>query len=171
MVRTGAVVLVVVALIALIAPGVACWAAPGASKPTSGRIAMECRAEIMQREPLTVHFSLVLPHDAPRPMWVPRVLLPLGAFVAAELRDGGGTVVWNTERPKFHPKLDPAAPAAYVEIDPGYSHGVVLVLEGVRPGSAEHSLTLSYGNLQYRGFAGHELGDQSCMVTVRIPAI
>jgi hypothetical protein len=131
---------------------------------------MECRAEIMQREPLTVHFSLVQPRDAPRSMWVPRVLLPVGAFVAAELRDASGAVVWNTERPKFHPKLDPASPAAYVELEPGYSYGVVLALEGARLGAAEHALTLSYTNLQYRGFAGHELGDQSCTVTVRIPA-
>ena len=170
MVRTGAVVLGAVAA-ALMAPGVACWAAPGASKPTAGRIAMECRAEIVQREPLTVHVTLVQPRDAPRSTWVPRVLLPVGAFVAAELRDGSGAVVWKTERPKFHPKLDPAAANAYVEIEPGYSYGVMVVLAGAPLGAAEHSLTLSYANLQYRGFAGHEVGDQSCTVTVRIPAI
>jgi hypothetical protein len=168
MVRPGAIVFMVAAVVA---PGAACWAAPGASKSTAGRIAMECRAEIVQREPLTVHFSLLSPPGAPGPTWVPRVLLPVGAFVAAELRDGSGAIVWKTERPKFHPKLDPASAAAYVELDPGYSHGVILTLGSPPLGGGEHALTLSYGNLSYRGFAGHELGEQTCTVMVRIPAI
>lgn len=132
---------------------------------------MECRAEIVQRDPLTVHFSLVQPPGASRSTWVPRVLLPLGAFVAAELRDASGAVVWKTERPKFHPKLDPSSAAAYVELDPGYSHGVVLAFEGARLPAGEHTLTLTYANLQYRGFQGHDLGEQSCTVTFRIPAV
>ena len=166
----GVAVSGMVALCAMI-PGVACWAAPGGSKPTAVRSIMECRAEIVQRDPLTVHFSLVQPADASRSTWVPRVLLPEGAFVAAELRDARGAVVWKTERPKFHPKLDPSAPAAYLELDPGYSHGVMLALEGARVPAGEHSLMLTYGNLQYRGFPNHDLGEQSCTVTLRIPAL
>jgi hypothetical protein len=171
MARMGAVVLGTVALSALIAPAVACWAAPGGSKPTSVRTTMECRAEIVQRDPLTVHFSLVQLAGAVHSTWVPRVLLPVGAFVAAELRDPSGAVVWKTERPKFRPKLNPSTAAAYVEIDPGYSHGVVLALEGAQVPPGEHALVLTYGNLQYRGFPNHDLGEQSCTVTVRIPAL
>jgi hypothetical protein len=167
----GVVVLVVSVLGTLLGPAVACWAAPSGSKPTAARSPMECRAEIVQRDPLTVHFSLVQPAGGTHSTWVPRVLLPVGAFVAAELRDASGAVVWKTERPKFHPKLDPSTAAAYVELDPGYSHGVVLALEGAQVPPGEHSLVLTYGNLQYRGFPNHDLGEQSCTVTVRIPAL
>jgi hypothetical protein len=130
---------------------------------------MECRAQIVTTDPLTVHFSLLQPASAEEPLWVPRVLQPLGAFVSAELHDGAGAIVWKTERPKFQPKLAPSSPAAYVELDPGYSHGVILALEGAKIGAGQHSLTLTYQNLQYRGFAGHDLGEQTCTTTIKVP--
>lgn len=159
------------AVAALVAGSCACGAGPAAAAaraPNHERIAMQCRAELVERAPLTIHFSLVHPATAAEPTWVPRVLQPLGAFVVAELRDATGAVVWNTERPKFHPKLDPESREAYVELDPGYSHGVVLVLRGAELGAGAHTLHLTYRNLQYRGVAGHALGDQACAVTLPI---
>lgn len=120
---------------------------------------MHCLATITQKQPLTIYFSLYNPADAGAVLYVPRVLLPVGAFVKVEIRSGE-QVVYATRQPKFSPKLRPDKQEAYVALDPAHGHGVLLELEGVSLPRGDYMIHLQYSNLQYRGFTGQELGEQ-----------
>jgi len=126
---------------------------------------MHCVAMVMQKQPLTIYFSLVNPADASAALAVPRVLLPVGAFVKVEIRSKD-QVVFATHQPKFSPKLRPDQPEAYLALDPGHGHGVVLELEGVALSRGDYTIHLVYSNLQYRGFTGHDLGEQRGEINV-----
>jgi hypothetical protein len=126
---------------------------------------MHCVAMITQKQPLTIYFSLYNPADASAVLYVPRMLVPVGAFVKIEIK-AGDQVVHATRQPKFSPKLPPDRQEAYVALDPGHGYGVVLAPEGVSLPRGDYAIHLTYSNLQYRGFSGHEIGEQRGEIVV-----
>ena len=128
---------------------------------------MHCLMEIVNTHPLTLHFNLYNPPEAAAPVYVPRSLKPLGAFVQAEVRDRDDAVVHKTQPPKFAPKLDASQAMSYVAIDPGYSYGVLLEFDDLPLPPGDYRMEVSYSNLQFRGFPGHDLGDQRCQTSIR----
>ncbi len=97
---------------------------------------MNYLVNIISAQPLTLHFSLHNPAQAGGATLVPRMLEPLGAFVSVVVRGSEGNEVCRTHPPKFTPKLKPSQASSYMELEPGYSYGVVLVVEDceLRPG-------------------------------------
>jgi hypothetical protein len=137
--------------------------ASGSEKGKESR--MHCLATITQKQPLTIYFSLYNPVDAGAVLHVPRMLLPLGAFVKVEIRTGD-QIVYASHQPKFSPKLRPDRQEAYIALDPGHGYGVLLELEGVSLPRGDYTIHLLYSNLQYRGFPGQELGEQRGEITI-----
>lgn len=131
---------------------------------------LECLVAILATDSLTLHISLHNPGTAAAPVYVPRSLKPLGAFVRVEVRDLDGAVVYATQRPKFTPKLEPLHVDSYVEVEPGYSYGVLFECTTVSLPSAEYRVDVSYSNLQYRGFPGHFIGEQVAHRSISITA-
>lgn len=129
---------------------------------------LECLVAVLATDPLTFHISLHNPGTAAAAVYVPRSLKPLGAFVRVEVRDLDGAVMYATQPPKFTPKLDPFHVDSYVEVEPGYSYGVLLECTAVSLSSAEYRVDVSYSNLQYRGFPGHVIGEQAAHRSIRI---
>ena len=108
-------------------------------------------AHVVGTAPLAVHFALLNPPENRGAVAVPRVLLPAGVFVTAQLRRADGSIAW--ELPAAKPgglKLDPAVPASYVELEPGYAWGALLVFDGApaQPGQRIH---LRYSSAPYDG--------------------
>jgi hypothetical protein len=127
---------------------------------------MRCLVAVVQARPLVLHFSLYNPPESASPAWAPLSLEPFGAFIAVEIRDAAGTVIYASHRPKWTPKLRPDCSESYVRLDPGYSHGVLLEVPvgAVSPGAL--TLEVSYSNLGYQGFPGHQVGQQTCQASV-----
>jgi hypothetical protein len=123
---------------------------------------MQCLVAIIRARPLTVHFSLYNPADSNGPVYIPRLLTPLGAFVSFQVVDLVEHVVYETLLPKFKPKLDPSRAESYYPLEPGYTYGIVLETEDandVAPGN--YQLHMRYSNLQFRGTEEHPLGEMS----------
>ena len=103
------------------------------------------------------------------PAWAPRSLEPLGAFLAVEIRDAAGTVIYASHRPKWTPKLRPDHSESYVQLDPDTAMASCWSSRRSRtPGAL--TLEVSYSNLGYRGFPGHQVGQQTCRVSVHFRA-
>jgi hypothetical protein len=75
--------------------------------------------------------------------------------------------VYETNPPKFTPKLDPGKREAYVALDPGYSYGTTFTDERVALAPGDYEVRLAYSNLYFRGFDGQELGEQRCSTVLR----
>jgi hypothetical protein len=120
---------------------------------------MNYLVHIIAAQPLTIHFSLHNPEQADGATLVPRMLEPLGAFVSVVVRGPGGDEVCRTHPPKFTPKLKPSQESSYVEIEPGYSHGVVLVVEDCELSPGHYEVDVSYSNRDYRGPDGSAIGE------------
>ncbi|WP_188931010.1 hypothetical protein [Puia dinghuensis] len=101
-------------------------------------------------------------------IYVPRSLKPLGAFMQVKVRDSKGAIVYETQLPKFAPKLEISHKASYVAIDPGYSYGVLLECETAQLPTGEYRVEVSYSNLQFRGFPGNFIGDQKCHSSITV---
>ena len=127
-----------------------------------------CHAWILEGAELSFYFVLENPATASGPVLVPRVLAPLGAFVSLQVVDSTGSTIYETNPPKFTPKLDPQSEGAYVAIDPGYGYGTKFVIDDA-PSLPAGTLDvkISYSNLYFRGSAEHALGDQQCSTVVR----
>lgn len=138
--------------------------APSPAGPT----AMEYLTAVVERQPLTIHFSLLNPTGAPAAIWVPRMLEPLGAFVTVTVRDGMGAVVCQTHRPKFTPKLKPSADDAYLELVPGQSHGALLTVDDCALAPGAYRVTVGYTNLDYRGTTARPIGALSYETTLAL---
>src|SRR5437870_872365 len=87
---------------------------------------MQCLVAITRTRPLTVHFSLYNPPGSEGPVYIPRLLVPLGAFVSLKVTDLLDQVVFETFPPKLNLKLHPSRPESYFALEPGYTYGVVL---------------------------------------------
>jgi hypothetical protein len=129
---------------------------------------MECLAAIVTTHPLTMHISLHNPPTATSSIHVPRSLKPLGAFMHVKVSDRSGALVYETQLPKFAPKLETSHAESYVEIEPGYSYGVLLECDAPPLQHGYYRVEVSYSNLQFRGFAGHFIGDQRCYTSIII---
>ena len=129
---------------------------------------MECLAAIVTTRPLALHVSLYNPSTAATGLYVPRSLKPLGAFMHVTVRDSSGTSVFETQLPKFAPKLEVSDAESYVALEPGYSYGVVLVCDRALLPPGDYHAEVSYSNLQFRGFSGHFIGDQKCHTSISI---
>jgi hypothetical protein len=86
------------------------------------------------------------------------VLAPLGLFVSIEVLDRDEQVLYESSRPRVKWKLDPADAESYQTLQPGYSFGVVLVVDGVDLRSGEYRLRLAYSNKPYLGTADRPVG-------------
>jgi hypothetical protein len=121
---------------------------------------------VTETHPLSIHFSLHNPPGSDEAIYVPKPLGPLGAFVRVAVEDADGDVVHRTVIPKIRLKLDPNKAESYLVLEPGYTHGVVLTVEGLRLEPGDYRLRVEYSNLPYRGFAGHPLGELAHDVTL-----
>ena len=122
--------------------------------------------EIAGTDPLTVHFSFYNPWD--EPVYVPRLLTPLGAFVRLRITDADERVVYETLVPKLKPKLHPSDPESYHALEPGYTYGAVFTLEdeAANLASGDYRLHVTYTNLLWQGFEGHHLGEMTFETTI-----
>lgn len=105
-----------------------------------------------------LHISLYNPVRTTKPVLVPRLLTPLGAFVKVTVLDEGGAIVWETSQPKLGLKLHPGRRESYLELEPGYSHGVVFLLEEVPVPAGPCELQVSYSNGPYTGTHDQPVG-------------
>ena len=119
---------------------------------------MNYLVNIIGAQPLTLHFSLHNPEQAGGATLVPRMLEPLGAFVSVVVRGSEGNEVCRTHPPKFTPKLKPSLASSYMELEPGYSYGVVLVVEDCALAPGNYEVEVSYTNRDYRGPDGNAIG-------------
>jgi hypothetical protein len=129
---------------------------------------MECLVAIVTTHPLALHVSLYNPPTAATSLHVPRSLKPLGAFMHVEVRDRSGTLVYETQPPKFAPKLEVSHAESYVALEPGYSYGVLLECDAPPLPPGDYRVEVSYSNLQFRGFSDHFIGDQRCHTLISI---
>ncbi|BAK37252.1 hypothetical protein MLP_42380 [Microlunatus phosphovorus NM-1] len=133
---------------------------------------IELLVEVLDTDPLRLHVSLQLPDAAAEPVWVPRLLRPVGAFVRVDVRNTAGDSVFATDVPKFKPKLKPSRNDSYLPLDPGYSYGTVLNLDldldEITRGA--YLIEVSYTNLVYQGTEDRPVGElalsTSCEVTL-----
>ncbi len=133
---------------------------------------IELLVEVLDTDPLRLHVSLQLPDAAAEPVWVPRLLRPVGAFVRVDVRTTAGDSLFATDVPKFKPKLKPSRNDSYLPLDPGYSYGTVfdldLDLDEITRGA--YLIEVSYTNLVYQGTEDRPVGElalsTSCEVTL-----
>jgi len=118
---------------------------------------MQYFARIVASDPLTIHFSLH--NDGPEPAWIPRVLRPLGVMVQVEVRSERGQVVYENPAVRATWKLQPGDDESYQQLEPGYTFGVVLVLDDFEPEPGRYEVRLSYTNAPYRGTAARKVGE------------
>jgi len=123
---------------------------------------IECLTTIVTTHPLVLHASLHNPPTAATSVHVPRSLKPLGAFIQVKVTDHSGVLIYETQPPKFAPKLEVSHAESYVTIEPGYSYGVLLECDAPPLLPGDYRVEVSYSNLQFRGFSGHFIGDQRC---------
>ncbi|MEA2889643.1 MAG: hypothetical protein QOI05_436 [Bradyrhizobium sp.] len=113
-------------------------------------------ATVSAVRPLALHFSLQ--NGGTAPAYVPRLLTPLGAFVSVTIRDAEGALIYQTETPKVKLKLDPSRDASYLELEAGYSYGVLFELDDATLVPGEYQLDIAYSNGQFQGTSGAPVG-------------
>jgi hypothetical protein len=143
---------------AALAVAVGCALLSTAAAPKPETRTMQYLASVTSARPLVIHFSLVNPADSPGPAYVPRLLQPLGAFVAIEITDWHKAVVYHTIKPKLRSKLDPAKDSSYVAVEPGYTYGTLLAVDEPRLTPGNYRIHLVYSNGDYRGTATAPVG-------------
>ena len=124
-----------------------------------------CQLSVASDEPMALALALAVPASATSPVRVPRVLLPLGAFVRVQIVDARGETVYETNPPKFTPKLSPLSPDspdAYVTVSPGSAHGERFVLDGATLAAGEYEIRATYSNLYFQGLKASPIGEQRC---------
>ena len=122
---------------------------------------VELLVEVLDTDPLRLHVSLRLPDAAAEPVWVPRLLRPIGAFIRVDIRDTADESVFATDVPKFKPKLKPASDESYLSLDPGYFYGTVVDLDVGQVSTGKYAIEVSYTNLDYQGSADRPVGELS----------
>lgn len=125
-----------------------------------------CQLVVASEEPMTLAVALAIPASATSSVRVPRVLLPLGAFVRVQIVDAHGATVYETNQPKFTPKLSPDSPEAYVAVAPGSAHGERFVLDGAVLPAGDYEIRATYSNLYFQGPKGNPIGEQRCTATL-----
>lgn len=85
-----------------------------------------------------------------------------------EVRDSSGSLVYETQPPKFAPKLEISHPESYIGLEPGYSYGVLLECDAPPLPPGDFRVEVSYSNLQFRGFSGNFIGDQKCHTSINV---
>ena len=116
---------------------------------------------VIRTEPLTIHFSIQNPDHVEDPVLLPRMLEPLGAFVSVVVYGPEGAEVCRTHQPKFTPKLKPSQADSYVELDPGYSYGVVFEIDDCKLPPGNYEMEVLYSNLDYQGTEERPIGELS----------
>lgn len=114
---------------------------------------------IIQTSPLTLHFGFHHPAESESPVSVPRLLTPLGYFVSIVITGEKKQIVYESDRPKVKPKLHPARPESYLQLEPGYTYGVMLEVEDFQPARGVWQMTVTYSNREFQGFAEHPIGE------------
>ncbi|WP_163541067.1 hypothetical protein [Occultella kanbiaonis] len=114
---------------------------------------------VLTARPLRLHVALLNPDGAAGPVWVPRLLRPLGAFVRLAVLDGAGETRFETTEPKFKPKLRPEDDESYLSLEPGYSHGAIFEAELGEVAAGAYTLRVTYRTLDYRGSPDRPVGE------------
>ena len=125
-----------------------------------------CQLSVASEEPMALAVALAVPASAKSSVRVPRVLLPLGAFVCVQIVDAHGATVYETNPPKFTPKLSPESPDAYVAVPPGSAHGERFVLDGASLAPGDYEIRATYSNLYFQGPKENPIGEQRCTATL-----
>jgi hypothetical protein len=132
---------------------------------------LELRATVLPGEPLSLHVSLVNPVGPAGPRLVPRLLTPVGLWIAVTVLDRDGSTVWESTRPKAALKLHPMRRESYVEIGPGYSYGVDVRLAGLAAAAGGiGAVRVSYSNGVFTGPRESPVGTLEYATTVRLHA-
>lgn len=131
---------------------------------------MQYLVSITRILPLTIHFSLYNPHDSDGPVYIPRLLGPLGYFVSLEITDEDNKVVYHSEKPKAKLKLHPSRSTSYQALEPGYTYGIVFEVEDFRPTPGRYEISIAYSNQEFRGFPGNELGQMTYLTKLSFNA-
>lgn len=124
----------------------------------NGASSLELLVDVVGTEPLRLHVSLHQPDAAGVMTWVPRILRPVGAFVRVVVRNDAGGAVFETNQPKFKPKLKPDSDDSYLCLDPGYSYGTLVEVDLGRIADGRYRLEVTYSNLGYQGTADRAVG-------------
>jgi hypothetical protein len=127
---------------------------------------MEFVAAITRSRPVSVHFSLHNPDDADGPVWIPRVLKPLGVMLKVEVRTDRGELVYENPTVRATWKLRPEDPASYQALEPGYTFGVVVTLADFQPEPGRFKVQLAYANEPYTGTSERKVGKLSYKVSL-----
>ena len=122
---------------------------------------MQYLAAITETHPLAFHFSMHNPDNADGPVYVPKLLGPLGYFIEVEAKNSDGKTVYRSIKPKVRLKLHPSRPESYDLLEPGYTHGIVLQEEELGGDAGQYSLKLTYSNMEFKGFPGHLLEEMA----------
>jgi len=127
---------------------------------------MQYLVALTQTRPIAIHFSFYQPPEREAPVYVPKLLGPLGAFVQVEVRREKKGVVYQSQKPKINLKLHPSRAESYHLLEPGYTYGIVLQVEELQLEPGDYQLYLSYSNLPFQGFPGYTLGELSYSTTL-----
>ena len=120
---------------------------------------MEYLISILKASHFLVFFSFHNPDTNLEAAYVPKPLEPLGYYIAVEVFDRDSVQVYQTYRPKVKPKLDPSRAESYIALEPGYTYGISLELEGFDPKPGIYQIAITYSSQQFQGFDGHPLGE------------
>ena len=132
---------------------------------------LELRATVLPGEPVGLQVGLVNPAEAAGPRLVPRLLTPLGLWIAVTVLDRGGSTVWESSRPKAALKLHPMRRDSYVQLGPGYSYGVDVRLADMVAGVGEiGTIRVSYSNGEFTGPRKNPVGSLEYATTVQLDA-
>ena len=122
---------------------------------------MNYLCEVASTRPLAIHFSLSNPANSGGPLFVPRVLGPLGLFVRVTVKDERGRVLVEPPAIRGTWKLDPADQRSYLALEPGYTFGALFLIDDAPTGPGTFRLLVEYSNAPYTGTPGTPVGKLS----------
>jgi hypothetical protein len=128
---------------------------------------MDYIVAIQQTDPLTIHFSIYNMPDNDEAIYIPRLLIPLGYFIRLKVLNVVDHVIYESKQPKIKLKLHPYKPESYLSLDPGYSYGVILILDEIKLRHGTYMLKVEYSNRRFTGFQGHPIGEICYETSVR----
>lgn len=122
---------------------------------------------INQTRPLTIHFSFYNPYTSDGAVYIPRLLGPPGAFISITVSDTTAQrVIYQSTKPKIALKLNPSKAESYYALEPGYTYGIMFVVERLHLSPGNYRLDLKYSNVPFYGFPEHPVGEITYQTTL-----
>ncbi len=138
----------------------------GDTNSSTARAGVRHAVSVIGLRPLTIQFSLFNPGDSEGPAYVPLLLVPLGVFIRMRIDDASGQTVYRNPVTKATFTYHPDDAESYLELQPGYSYGTVIVPEHLDLAPGRYTLHLEYANRQYRGTPTTPVGELNAMAEV-----